>query len=150
MATGDRTGSINADKYGISQKFGVNPSYYAKYGYKGHPGVDTKQRQGQYVYSETSKAKCVGSYSAAQGGSAGQYLVFKTSLGQTWRYLHLSSRFAKVGKWYKRGDAIGRAGNTGDSTAAHLHFDYRPRIYNPWNGYGGRSDPMKKLSVYKK
>jgi hypothetical protein len=41
----------------------------------------------------------------------------------TVRYAHLSIVSVSVGQLLKEGDAIGRMGNTGQSTGAHLHID---------------------------
>lgn len=41
----------------------------------------------------------------------------------TVRYAHLESVFVKEAQALKEGDIIGRMGNTGQSTGAHLHID---------------------------
>lgn len=46
-----------------------------------------------------------------------------------WRrqYAHLSSISCKVGQMVKRGDVLGKVGNTGASTGTHLHYGNRRR-----------------------
>ena len=41
------------------------------------------------------------------------------------RYGHMSSISVQVGDKVKTGDAVGRAGSTGRSTGAHLHYEVR-------------------------
>ncbi len=43
---------------------------------------------------------------------------------QTW-YMHLDAYAVKLGDSVKQGQIIGFSGNTGDSSAPHLHFEYR-------------------------
>jgi murein DD-endopeptidase MepM/ murein hydrolase activator NlpD len=38
------------------------------------------------------------------------------------RYLHLSLRLVRGGRKVRKGQIIGRCGNTGHSTSSHLHF----------------------------
>lgn len=155
-----KTGSINLDKFGAYQLFGdtfyVNVGgkqvnyYQYYYGLKGHHGIDTKQKTNFSVYAET-KGTVIGNYSAAEGGSAGRYIVIRTPLyGQTWRYLHLNKSLVKLGQKVERGQKIGLAGKTGAANnIVHLHFDYRPRIPNIFNGYKGYKDPLGYLKKYK-
>jgi len=142
-----KTGSLNGNKYGINQLFGANGWLYAGLGYKGHPGVDTGQKTGMNVYCEESGV-VTGAYGVAEGGTAGRYLQVKDKNGATWRYLHLSAHVCKVGQAVKRGQVVGKAGNTGYTTGPHLHFDFRKKYYNPWNGYGGRTNPLEYLRKY--
>jgi len=39
-------------------------------------------------------------------------------------YLHLDKVIAKEGQWVKKGDLIGKVGNTGVSTGHHLHWSF--------------------------
>lgn len=149
-----KTGSINVDKFGYYQLFGnklyVNgKDFYAQFGIKGHNGVDSRQKEGNHVYSETN-GTVVASYSAAQGGTAGSYIVVRTTIRRDqWRYLHLSKRSVKVGQRVKRGQLLGLAGKTGASNGVvHLHFDWKPRNADLMNGYHGYEDPLKFLKKY--
>lgn len=45
-------------------------------------------------------------------------------------YAHLQKLELKVGENVKAGQVIGHMGNTGESTAAHLHFEIRNCAYN--------------------
>ncbi len=52
-------------------------------------------------------------------------LILKHSDGSTSKYMHLDKFLVKKGQEVKRGESIGIAGNTGCSTATHLHFEIR-------------------------
>ena len=143
------TGSVNARKHGITQHFGEDPATYKKFGYKGHPGIDTGQKYRQYVYAEEN-GTVKNTYT--NDPTAGNYVVIKSPRSTTtyleWRFLHLSSFLVKPGQKIKRGDPIGRAGSTGYSTAVHNHEDMTPRFrvwpyapLYPLNGYKGKKDP---------
>lgn len=47
-------------------------------------------------------------------------------------YGHLSEIFVKAGDTVKQGDVIGRVGSTGNSTGAHLHFEFRQLTTEGW------------------
>ena len=53
------------------------------------------------------------------------------------RFAHLSEMFVKPGQSVKRGDLIGKVGNTGKSTGPHLHYEvrFRGQPQNPVNYY---------------
>jgi murein DD-endopeptidase MepM/ murein hydrolase activator NlpD len=65
--------------------------------------------------------------------------VYNHELDVLVTYWHLQSRRPQVGEWVQVFEVVGRVGNTGNSTAAHLHvqmnhgrsFDYHGHI-NPW------------------
>jgi murein DD-endopeptidase MepM/ murein hydrolase activator NlpD len=48
-------------------------------------------------------------------------------------YAHLSEKDAKVGQTVAKGQRLGKSGNSGNSTGAHLHFEVRHGKNNPVN-----------------
>ena len=150
-----KTGSLNSDKFGITQKFGVGD--YSRYGVKGHMGIDTGQKTGERAYCE-EPVKIIGVYPNA--GTAGNMVVArsyrKLPSQCEWRWLHLSKIIVKKGQKVKRGHTIGYAGATGDVTGPHLHLDCTPVVWytriplRPWNGFKGKVDPLLRLRPYKK
>lgn len=57
--------------------------------------------------------------------SYGRWIEIAHPGGWRTRYAHLSSQLVGVGQSVRRGQAIGRVGNTGGSSGAHLHFEAR-------------------------
>lgn len=55
----------------------------------------------------------------------GNVVYIKHDGGVESRYAHLSSFAVRPGQSVKRGEVIGRSGNTGTSTGPHLHFEIR-------------------------
>jgi murein DD-endopeptidase MepM/ murein hydrolase activator NlpD len=60
-------------------------------------------------------------------------------------YGHLSSVLVHQGDSVSVGDKIGVTGNSGFSSAPHLHFEYRPAHESVNNGYAGAVDPLPFL-----
>ena len=68
-----------------------------------------------------------------QAGLAGNYLKIQHSSGYETLYMHLDS-FVRRSGTVKKGELIGRSGNTGRSTGPHLHFEVRRNgTYIDWD-----------------
>lgn len=65
----------------------------------------------------------------------GIYVIIDHGGGYSSLYAHMSVRYVNVGDTVQKGQMVGRVGNTGNSTGAHLHFEIRY--------YGEKQDPMK-------
>ena len=70
-------------------------------------------------------------------GSFGNYIEIDHGNGYVTAYGHLSKRLVPKGSKVERGDVIGKVGNTGKSTAPHLHYEVRlnEKHVNPNNYY---------------
>jgi murein DD-endopeptidase MepM/ murein hydrolase activator NlpD len=58
--------------------------------------------------------------------------VIQHANGSQTLYAHLSRVSTYAGESVSRGSVIGYVGNTGKSTGAHLHFEIRNGIRNPF------------------
>ena len=65
---------------------------------------------------------CVVGDSSCRGG-AGKFISILHEDGRRSRYLHLDAVFVEEGQTVQVGDVIGEAGNTGRTSAPHLHYD---------------------------
>ena len=70
-------------------------------------------------------------------GSFGNYIEVDHGNGFITCYGHLSKRAVKKGDYIERGQYIGKVGNTGRSTAPHLHYEirYNNKNLDPTNFY---------------
>lgn len=98
----------------------LDPFYKVK---KFHEGMDFSAPVGTEVYA-TGKGKVTLAGRDGQGGYGNQIWIdhgfsYKTV------YAHLSRIFVKPGQKIERGQIIGYVGNTGKSTAPHLHYEVR-------------------------
>ena len=66
-------------------------------------------------------------------GGFGNHIKLDHASGYSTTFAHLSKIFVRHGQKVKRGDIIGETGNTGRSTAPHLHYEvhYRCTPKNP-------------------
>lgn len=84
-----------------------------------HPGLDIAGDRGQPVYATASGTV---SFAGSQN-SYGNLIVINHGYGLETRYGHLMSYAVAKGDPVKRGDIIGRVGNTGRATGNHLHYE---------------------------
>ena len=124
----------------ITQEWGVNFSRYARFGLKGHNGVDYGLFDKNGNRTTTCEVFAPHSGNIIETGydkdGYGNYL--KIENGEEGSILaHLKSFAKAVGDGVNEGDLIAIANNTGFSTGPHLHWGYYPipRFRN--NGYSG-------------
>ncbi len=91
-----------------------------------HKGTDFRARTGTPIPS-ANKGKVV---FAGDLFFNGKTVIIDHGLGVMTMYCHLSELKATVGELVPRGAIIGLAGNTGRSTAAHLHWGVR--VQDEW------------------
>ncbi|MFA7467420.1 MAG: M23 family metallopeptidase, partial [Desulfotomaculaceae bacterium] len=84
-----------------------------------HLGVDIAASHGSPIVA--AEAGTV--VSAGYQGGYGLCVDINHGGGVVTRYAHLSSSAVKSGQSVERGQFVGRAGSTGNSTGPHLHFE---------------------------
>jgi murein DD-endopeptidase MepM/ murein hydrolase activator NlpD len=94
-----------------------------------HTGLDVSAPVGTRVQSPADGVIV----SAGQKGAYGNSIIIDHGFGVVTRYGHLSGFNVKPGQRVKRGDVIGFVGDTGRSTAPHLHYEVwvRDQAQNP-------------------
>lgn len=100
----------------VSRK--INNGYL---GYTGHYAIDIAATTGANVYAADNGVVVTASYSGAYGNE----ILINHKNGYYSRYAHLNSINVSVGDIVEAGQMIGGAGNTGNSTGTHLHFEIR-------------------------
>lgn len=108
----------------------VDPIYGTS---KHHDGMDFAAPSGTSVYATGD-----GTVTAAGwNNSYGNCIDINHGYNYITRYAHLSEILVKPGQKVKRGDLIGKVGNTGKSTGPHLHYEVRLKSVpqNPVNYY---------------
>ena len=86
-----------------------------------HNGIDIATQVGNKVIAPANGVVLVAEYRQYYGN----LIILDHKFGYTTRYGHLASFNVKEGQRVKRGDVIGYVGNTGRSTAPHLHYEIR-------------------------
>ncbi|MEE8218860.1 MAG: M23 family metallopeptidase [Vicinamibacteria bacterium] len=84
-----------------------------------HPGIDISTPRGTRVIAP---ADGVVTYRGRRG-AYGNTLVIDHGFGIVTRYAHLDGYDVRPGQRVQRGDVIGFVGDTGRSTAPHLHYE---------------------------
>jgi murein DD-endopeptidase MepM/ murein hydrolase activator NlpD len=100
---------------------------------KFHEGMDFSAPQGTPVYATGDGTVIHSSWESAYGN----LIEINHGYNYVTRYAHLSEILVRNGQTVKRGDLIGKVGNTGKSTGPHLHYEVRLRgePQNPVNYY---------------
>ena len=98
-----------------------------------HAGVDFTAKKGTPVYA-TADGKII-SNDVYGGRGFGKHLTISHGFGYHTLYAHMDRVVKRQGQKVKRGDLIGYVGNTGRSTAPHLHYEVirNGRRVNPIN-----------------
>lgn len=126
------------------QVFGTPVDYYwyyyisSYYGYRKNPntgaeelhrGVDIAVPTGTVVYAAHDGTVMQAAYDSYYGN----YVVITDNKGYTTKYAHMDSLTVSAGQSVKKGDTVGKSGNTGSSTGSHLHIEclYNGEYYNP-------------------
>ena len=123
LNTGDLSFSWPLAGYG----YGSITQYY---GNNGHMGLDVGIPYGTPIYAAESGQVISAEYHWSWGNNV---LIWHNGTYST-RYAHCSSLAVSAGEYVQKGQIIGYAGSTGNSTGNHLHFE----VYQN----GSRVDPL--------
>jgi murein DD-endopeptidase MepM/ murein hydrolase activator NlpD len=108
------------DNHICSSGFGYRRDPFSRK-YTFHSGDDFSARVGTPVVSTGEGRVKV----SKVNGSFGNYIEIDHGNGFATIYAHLSRRHVKKGQKVFRGQKIGEVGNTGRSTAPHLHYEVK-------------------------
>ena len=106
-------------------------SYIQTQGIHGYNAVDLAARAGTPIMAAADGTVIV-ARSGGYNGGYGSYVVIQHANGSQTLYGHMSSVSAYDGEHVVQGQVIGAVGSTGNSTGAHLHFEIRNGIRNPF------------------
>jgi len=116
----------------ISSSFGIRNHPRLKVR-RHHEGLDLSAPRGTPIYaSADGTVKYVGN-----AGGYGKMVKIDHIYGYETRYGHMTKYVVRRGQTIKRGQKIGEVGNTGLSTAPHLHYEvrYEGKALNPKTYY---------------
>ena len=103
--------------------------YISTYYSRSHDGIDIAGiSYGANIYSIYDGEVITSSYTSTNGN----YIIIKDTKSVYSLYAHLSKRNVNQGDKVSKGEIIGQAGSTGNSTGVHLHFSVW--IGYPYNG----------------
>lgn len=96
-----------------------------------HEGVDFSARQGSNIYATADGVVCHAKYDRGYGHT----IKIDHGNGILTKYAHNAKLLVRKGQKIKRGDVIAYLGNSGRSTAPHLHYEVRVNgvAQNPLN-----------------
>lgn len=105
---------------------------------KFHQGIDLRAKRGTKVYATADGiVKKIQKYNR---GSFGRLVVISHNYGFETAFAHLKKVLVKPGDTVKKGDLIAYSGNSGRSSAPHLHYEVRylekllnPKYFLKWN-----------------
>lgn len=105
-----------------------------------HTGIDLVGQTSKDIYSVCNGTVIMTSSSY---GAYGKAIKIKDSNGNIFLFAHLSKIYVKKGQKVSRTTKIGLMGNTGNSTAAHLHVEMR----TPADVYGQVLDIVNYMAI---
>ena len=95
----------------------IHPIYKVK---RMHTGCDFAAERGTPIYATGDGVIRI---AVSNAGGYAKEIEINHGYGYITKYAHLESFNVRVGQHVKRGELIGYVGNTGSSTAPHLHYE---------------------------
>lgn len=99
----------------------ITSNFGTRWGNETHHGIDIAGKIGDPVYATLDGVVNMATFDSIYG----KVIKIDHGKGIETLYGHCSDINVKVGQNIKKGDIIGRVGNTGRSTGPHLHFELR-------------------------
>jgi murein DD-endopeptidase MepM/ murein hydrolase activator NlpD len=87
----------------------------------GHQGIDIAVPEDTPVRATASGIVC----DLGWDNVYGNYVELRHGEGYSTKYSHVSRLLVRRGQWVRKGEIIAFSGNTGRSTAPHLHYEVR-------------------------
>lgn len=126
------------DNHRVGFKFGQKyPAGFGSLTGQPHLGVDYIIPVGKPIYAIAD-----GVTKSSTGSQSGNTVILVTNRGLSVRYMHLDRFVALSNAKVFRGDVIGYTGNTGVSTAPHLHLDVFKGLVTNINQFNNFIDPL--------
>ena len=126
------------DNYKLGFKFGQKyPAGFGNLTVQRHLGQDYLLPVGKPIYAIAD-----GVTKSSTGTQSGNMVTLVTNRGLSVRYMHLDRFVALSNAKVSRGQIIGYTGNTGTSTAPHLHLDVFEGIPTNINQFSKFIDPL--------
>jgi hypothetical protein len=123
-------------KFKHGQRYPMNLAFGNLQG-KRHLGVDYILPTGKPIYAIAD-----GVTKSSKGVHAGNMVTLVTNRGLSVRYMHLSKFVQASNAKVSKGQIIGYTGNTGTSTAPHLHMDIFEGVPTNINQFSKFIDPL--------
>jgi hypothetical protein len=105
----------------VTQRFGVNPQIYSRYGVPAHEGLDIRALTNTNVYA-CFAGTVYEVHTNPNDHAYGIHVRIRHSDGYRTVYGHLARALVSVGEEVAEGQVIGKADSTGASAGAHLHL----------------------------
>ena len=95
-----------------------------------HKGIDLRAKVGEKIYATADGFVSAADYSELSGNR----IIILHNFGFETRYSHLKEMTVNPGDVVHKGDLIGYSGNTGRSSAPHIHYEirYLGKAINPY------------------
>jgi len=144
----------------ITSPFGQRTNPITGTGTVNHSGLDIAAPEGTQIFA-IDDGEVVELRKAFEGSNAGEFVTLRHQGNDGIyfsRYLHLyngSTNHISLGQSVEKGQEIGKLGNTGRSTGAHLHFELTDQDRNPFDPLGfinqtsGQQDETNKEGFYR-
>ncbi len=111
----------------VTQAFGINPQWYEQYGLPGHEGIDMRAPMNSKIFAAWGGKVIRNESHNAYGWSIRTEATIR---GEVYEFVYahfVEKSHLQVGDEVKKGDLIGLADSTGNSTGSHLHFSLKKR-----------------------